>query len=789
MRISTRITLGIILVSATLVGIFGALSINETRRDLKSALHKQGSTIAQLIAASSIETMISEDYPALDVELETIGRGNGNIQLIEVSHDGKVVSRFNNPSPGPGMDLHADILLHNDAGTIKLGDVRLRVSEAENEAIIASRIKSLFVYSLIAFILLSLAMHLMMHKLVVRRLEKLKRLTEDVIAAELPSLAAPHPQKAQDEIDVLHERFVGMLDGLQSRDHARAVMLSEIAAARAELSELNDRLESQVDERTRELTRAMQAAESANKTKSAFLANMSHEIRTPINSILGMAYLALNSGDPSKTHSHLEKIRFSGLHLLELIDEILDFSKISAGKLKIDKVDFDLNEMLENTNALFEERVKEKGLDFTVNMAPDLPRHLRGDPLRLRQVLVNYISNAIKFTERGGITVSARRVDDTGSGVVVHFEVRDTGIGMDEAALSLLFQPFQQADMSTTREYGGTGLGLAICKQLVGMMAEGQVGVESAPGKGSTFWFRVRLAPGYPTHAAAHESAGDAAWPSGLAGADILVAEDHPLNQDVIVAILENAGADVTVVGNGKEVLEHLGRRRFDCILMDVQMPIMDGYETTRLIRANPAWADTPVIAMTANALVEDRERCLQAGMDDFISKPFTPSIFYATVAHWVGEPPRQPAPAGVPSGPAVAVAPLPASPRTERAEGSSAIDLTDLIAMLGGDKLKVHEFVHKFLSSSRAGMERIGAALAQKDLMEAGKQAHYIRSPASIVGAHDFSELGKMLEACCRTPGDVGQAREISRRMHAMLHRINEEIDSFVACQDAGMI
>lgn len=893
MRLSTRITLGIILISASLMGIVSAMSIRDARHELQIILQKQGHSVAQLIASYSVETMISEDYPALEMVLNMIGRENSNIQLIEVSRDGKVVASFSNPLKEESISLHADIQLHIvGVGVRKLGEVTLLISEGENEAIIASRIRSLVVYSLVAFVLLSLALRLMMHYLIVKRIEKLKQLTEAVIATELPAQIAPLSKESQDELDVLHERFVGMLDGLHSRDVLRATMLSEIAAARArqteiaeelqeffnlvpdmvciatidgrilkinsrwqeiigyseheilsahfldfvhpedknatgkelerhsddkpfmqftnryrckdgsykwlewnaitspdgsqlyvaardfterkaaeyKLSELNEHLESLVDQRTHELSLAVQSAESANKIKSEFLANMSHEIRTPMNSILGMAHLALNTQSPSKISNYLEKIQLSGLHLLGVIDEILDISKLIAGKVEIEKKDFELRVLMEDTNAIFDEQIKNKGLTLSLEIDANLPRYLRGDSHRLRQVLINFISNAIKFTKKGSVSVRARKVRDCEGGELVHLEVQDTGIGMGDETQSLLFKPFQQADMSTTREYGGTGLGLSISKKLVELMKEGQVGVESAPGKGSVFWFRVCLEHADAAQVPELESVMNvsAPPPTGLAGARILLAEDHPLNQEVIIDILENAGADVTLARNGREVLDNLIQQRFDCILMDVQMPIMDGFETTRQIRANPVWANMPVIALTANALKEDRERCLQAGMNDFICKPFSPSTFYATVTQWICNP------AKLPSLPAIA------SYQSEAIHNSCVINLNELTKLFGENKSKVYEFVLKFLLSARSDMEKIDAALADEDFVKVAALAHYIRAPAGIVGAHRFSELSVALEEHCKGSRDKAIALDFSRKMHDMLNRINEQINSF---------
>jgi two-component system, sensor histidine kinase and response regulator len=399
-----------------------------------------------------------------------------------------------------------------------------------------------------------------------------------------------------------------------------------LVAAEKLLRQRETELETRVEERTRALASAKEQADRANRAKTAFLANISHEIRTPMNSVIGMAHLALQHATGQKQRRYLETIKHSSEHLLGLINAVLDMSKIEAGELRLDATDFQLSALLGRLNQQMLERARSKGLALRFDIDKALEKSFRGDPLRLEQVLLIHMDNAVKFTERGEITVRARLLDGDAKRCEVRFEVRDTGIGITEQARDRLFQVFQQADQSTTRKYGGTGLGLAISRQLVALMG-GEVGVQSEPGKGSTFWFTVRLAPGSTAVAKAESPL--RADSEALAGMRILLAEDNPVNQFVATAMLEQVGATVSVVGDGQAALDLLHRERFDCVLMDVQMPRMDGLEATRRIRADSTLARVRVVAMTANAWNEDRQACLDAGMDDFVSKPVQPAVLY----------------------------------------------------------------------------------------------------------------------------------------------------------------
>ncbi len=421
-----------------------------------------------------------------------------------------------------------------------------------------------------------------------------------------------------------------------------SVDISQRRLAELEIRALNADLEHRVALRTAELVEARAAAEAANRAKGTFLANMSHEIRTPMNAIIGLTHLMRRDARDAKQAERLGQVADAATHLLQVINDILDLSKIEAGKLDLEIRDFSLASVVQGSCSLVREQASAKGLVVVAKVDERVPDALRGDSTRLSQALLNLLGNAVKFTEHGSISVGVVLVQREAGQLVVRFSVRDTGMGIAPDQLGQLFNAFVQADTSTTRRFGGTGLGLSITQRLAALMG-GEVGVSSELGVGSEFWFTARLAEGGRAVAASQPLGMDDAMAVLLArcaGAKVLLAEDNRINQVLATELLMSAGLSVDVAENGRQAVELAQRGRYALILMDMQMPEVDGLEASRRIRALPGHATTPIIAMTANAFNQDRDACLAAGMNDHLSKPVDLTRLYATLLRWLSPAP-----------------------------------------------------------------------------------------------------------------------------------------------------
>jgi signal transduction histidine kinase/CheY-like chemotaxis protein len=555
-----------------------------------------------------------------------------------------------------------------------------------------------------------------------------------------------------------------------------------------QLIEKDAELEGLVAERTRELSVAKEAAEAASRAKTTFLANMSHELRTPLNAIMGLTDLALRRAGDAAQIDQLNKVRRASRNLLGIIDDILDLSRIEARQTTLRKVDFRLCSVMADLLNLTGGKAAEKGLALIADLSPRLAAMpVQGDALRLGQILLNLTSNAIKFTDRGSVTVRIAAVTESGADVQLRFEVRDTGIGIAEEDRQRLFDSFEQADGSMTRRHGGTGLGLAICKRLVDLMG-GCIGVDSEPGVGSTFWFTLRLDRSANSAAAVEgpNLAGCELRRQG-AGSRVLLAEDEPVNQEVARGLLESAGLRVDIANDGAEAVAMAMARRndYDLVLMDMQMPKLNGLDATRAIRALAGWETRPIVAMTANAFDEDREACLAAGMNDYLAKPVEPETLYETLMKWL--PPRPPA-AQEPVAPPSAGKDEPSDEAWPvRLAAVPGLDTAQGLQSVRGKWASYARLLGKYADSHDEDAHLIRRELAAGKSAEARRIAHSLKGASGTLGIVGVQRAAAAVEAAVRAQEAPAELDSRLAELEAALAPVLAALRSSLGGDDSG--